>query len=129
MIKNIFYLTLKFENVVFTDLLFQVLVFFYNFQTVHGGEGSKPCEVCAKVMREDTMGIHMKSMHPDFDKYKCKHCPEDFWTVRSMDYHVWVKHAKKDIPCHLCPMKFKINRLLRNHLLNKHGVETPDDNP
>ncbi|CRK86715.1 CLUMA_CG000548, isoform A [Clunio marinus] len=80
-----------------------------------------PCEVCGKMLRNDSLKTHMSAVHFDIKPYQCDICAKKFCKralIAHMNTHK--EHRTKDHHCNLCEASFFDNGQLRVHILNVH---------
>ena len=91
-------------------------------------KGEKPiCTLCTKVFaRNQTLKIHMESVHEGKKPFKCDTCGQKFAGKSSVKRHNEVVHeGKKCFQCSICKVQFSKKENLKKHLAAIHENNRP----
>ena len=96
---------------------------------IHKNQEPETCAICSLVFKNEAcVKRHQKTAHPDsLEKYGCDLCEKSFSHPKVLERHMYSAHANRDIKCHLCPKKFRIDTHLKLHLMKKHRLELPQN--
>lgn len=90
----------------------------------HITKSEKTCEICNKSFEARNFHLHMRT-HRDVKVNKCPQCSERFKSFRDKVKHLIDVHNDEPnkYKCKLCPKRYLMPGLLKNHIRNSHYNE------
>lgn len=90
-------------------------------QIKHKNKFPLKCEKCKrKLLSELEKRRHM--VKHDMSLLRCTYCLKQFKAIVDFDSHMTNHTGETKFLCHLCEVKFRMKRQLRDHLVTAHGI-------
>jgi len=100
----------------FDGKIFKSKNLLYNHMKVH--LSLVKCEICNKMLKMNSLKVHLKNFHATEQKFQCKICPKSFKSTHNLYNHE--KTHNKAHECDICKRMFPFKNCLNKHKKENH---------
>ena len=101
-----------------------------NLVRVNNPPNGFKCTLCEAVLTANRAEVHMRTVHGEGGNVLCSYCGKEFSRLskarqHELHVHELSRKAVQKFQCAHCPLSFKMQSLLKRHMIGKHSGQTP----